>query len=96
MDKLDSLTWHIMDAMADDWESIEQIQSHVSGFLGQVEDKQVLSILKGLYDNRLVKIMDGNGHGIDKFPEDAKVCWFMMTQFGRILWDSEGYKYRDE
>ncbi len=85
-----------MDAMADDWESIEQIQPHVNRFHGQVDDDQIFQILKDLCDNKLVKIMDGNGYGTDKFSEDSRLCWFKMTEIGKLLWDSEGYKYRDE
>ncbi len=96
MDEFDSLTWHIMDAMADDWESIEQIQPHVNRFHGQVDDDQIFQILKDLCDNKLVKIMDGNGYGTDKFSEDSRLCWFKMTEIGKLLWDSEGYQYRDE
>ncbi len=90
MDELDSLTWHIMDAMADDWESIEQIRPHVDRFHGQVDDSQIFEVLQDLCDSKLVEFMDGNGYGTDKFPEDARPYWFAMTERGKVLWDSEG------
>lgn len=96
MRELDSLTWHIMDAMADDWESIEQIEPHVRRFHGSAERHAILEILCRLHDDSFLRIMDENGNGTDDFPDGPETAWFSMTDTGRELWDSDGHKYRDE
>lgn len=92
----DSLTWHIMDAMADDWESIAQIESHVIRYHGPVERNAIVETLRRLHGDSLVRIMDENGCGTDSFPDVPETAWFSMTDAGRELWDIAGPKYRDE
>lgn len=96
MTELDSLTWHVMDAMADDWESIEQIRPHVRRYAEPASDERIFQILRQLHENELVRIMDGKGYGTRRFPTEPRDCWFSMTERGRALWDAEGIKYRDE
>jgi hypothetical protein len=96
MHTLDSLTWHVMDAMADDWESIVQIRPHVQQYCGATPDDRIFQILRQLHTNGLVRIMDLDGHGPDSFPSDPQESWFDMTDSGRLLWETESSKYRDE
>jgi hypothetical protein len=93
---LDKLQWHIMDAMADDWESIEQIRPHVAKYCGNVLDHQIFVQLRDLHRHGFVRLMDENGYGKDDFPAEAGKYWFDMTDAGRALWDSEGFKHRTE
>jgi hypothetical protein len=95
MQALDSLTWHVMDAMADDWESIVQIRPHVRQYCGSIPDERIFQILRQLHENQLIKIMDADGHGTSSFPDDPSECWFCMSETGEALWDAEGSKYRD-
>lgn len=95
MRSLDKFTWHVMDAMADDWESIAQIRPHVHQYFGVASDEEIFAALRQLHQDRLVEIMKVPGQAIDIFQRDPEACWFGMTGTGRKLWDSEGAKYRD-
>ena len=96
MTNLDSLKWHVMDATADDWESIDQIRPHVCAYHGPESDVQIFEALRELHQHRLVCLMDENGNGVSEFPGDPSKHWFAMTAVGRRLWDDEGAKYRFE
>ena len=97
MQSLDSLTWHVMDAMAEDWESIAQIRPHVLQYCGGVtSNERIFQILRQLHENELIKIMDEDGYGASSFPSDPSECWFCMSDTGKALWQAEGSKYEDE
>ena len=96
MESLDPLTWHVMDAMADDWESIAQIRPHVLQYCGATPDERIFQILRQLHENELIKIMDDDGYGTSSFPSDPSECWFCMSDAGEALWEAEGSRYRDE
>ena len=38
---LDEFTFHTMDAMADDWESLDQITPHIERFVGSADRGRV-------------------------------------------------------
>jgi hypothetical protein len=95
MEALDELTWHVMDAMADDWESIVQIRPHVFQYCGPTSDDTIFQTLLRLHEAECIEIMDEEGQGTSVFPDDPKGCWFSMTKRGRSLWNSEGSKYRN-
>ena len=96
MQSLDSLAWHVMDAMAYDWESIVQIRPHVHQYCGSISDERIFQILRQLHENELVRIMDEDGYGTASFPADASDCWFCMSDTGKALWEAEASKYQDE
>jgi hypothetical protein len=96
MKSLDSLTWYIMDAMADDWESIVQLRPCDTQFCGDTPDPLIVAVLQDLHQAGLVRLMDENGTGTDEFPADTRDHRFEMTSNGRALWDSEGHKYRGD
>lgn len=96
MDNLNSLQWHVMDATADDWESIVQIQPHVTKYCGTLPDTTIFDVLRHLHEHDLVRLMDGEGYGTGDFPDDPTDYWFSMTDAGRRLWGAEGNKYRDD
>jgi hypothetical protein len=93
---MDSLTWHVMDALADDWESIAQIRPHVHHYCGPASDQQIVDILRQLREDKLIEIMKVPEQSDHIFEIQPEVCWFGMTEAGRVLWDSEGAKYRDD
>jgi hypothetical protein len=93
---MDSLTWHVMDALADDWESIAQIRPHLLQHCGQASDLQIFGILRQLHVERFIEIMKVPGQPEDVFETQPQACWFGMTALGRAHWDSEGAKYRDD
>jgi hypothetical protein len=96
MHRLDSLTWHVMDALADDWESVVQIRPHVHQYCGATSDKQIFDALRQLYDKKLVEIMKVDGQAGNIFQTHPEACWFGMTDAGRAFWDSESAEYRDD
>jgi hypothetical protein len=96
MRALDTLTWHVMDAMADDWESVEWIRPHVHEYVGPVSDEEILAILRLPHSRKLVEIMKVPSQPDNVLETQPMACWFGMTEAGRNLWDSEGVKYRDE
>ncbi len=96
MTTLNELEWHVMDALADDWESIVQIRPHVVRWLGPTSDERIAQCLRSLHQHDLVCIMDSEGFATSRFSTDPTECWFAMTESGRTLWDSEGVNFRDE
>jgi hypothetical protein len=93
---LDTLTWHVLDALADDWESVEWIRPHIQEYVGVVSDEQILAVLRHLHSEKLVEVMKVPNQPDNVLEVDPAACWFGMTEAGRKLWDSEGAKYRDE
>jgi hypothetical protein len=93
---LDSLSWHVMDATADDWESLEQILSHVREFHGLVEAPEVAEMVARLMREGLMEEM--RHPVIDPFGvvADPVEFWFRMTARGRAVWDEEGVGFRGE
>ena len=96
MGLLDSLTWHIMDAMAEDWETIELIQPHVRLYCASFPDERVAAVIRELHAEGLVEIMESGGDTNAVFPDDPRRTWFSITPSGRALWDAAGVYYRDE
>jgi hypothetical protein len=58
MRTLDATTWHIMDAMADDWESIVQIRPYVEEFCGPTPEESIFDTLRSLHADDLIEIME--------------------------------------
>jgi hypothetical protein len=96
---LDEFTWHMMDAMADDWESLDQTVPHIERFLGSTDRSRVAQLLVELVSEGLLREMERLPYQ-QLTPEmilHAPIeYWFSMTPGGRALWDSEGHRYRDE
>jgi hypothetical protein len=91
---LDSLAWHVMDATADDWESLEQILPHVRETHGPAEAVVVAESIVRLMVEGLMEEMR---HAT--VSPQAIVCnpidyWFRMTPRGRAIWDTDGGHWR--
>lgn len=93
---ISSLTWHVMDALADDWESIEQIRPCVLQFVGATPDEEIFRTLRMLHDSQYIRLMNDSGNADDCFPDDPSHYWFSMTDAGRAIWDDEGVLFRGE
>jgi hypothetical protein len=89
--ELDAKAWYVMDATADDWESIEQIRPHIHECFRPISDEQILELLRELHSAGLVEMMDDEGYATHTF---APTNWFRMTKVGRSIWDKEGAKCR--
>jgi len=90
---MDSLTWHVMDSLADDWESIAQIRPHIHQYVGDVSDEQIFATLRRLQQDGLVDLMEVPDQPADVLDHDPAACWFGMTDAGRRAWDSQRSKY---
>jgi hypothetical protein len=105
---LDNLAWEIMDATADDWESIDQILPRVNEFFGSVEALIIAGTLALLVEEGLMRVArpveEGymtdvqNGFVVEprSVVDNPTEYWFCMTPRGRDLWDSESSKYSDK
>jgi hypothetical protein len=93
---MDSLTWHVMDATADDWESLEQIQPHVREFHGPIEPVVIAEVVARLVREGLMEEMQHPVIDPPAVVADPIEFWFRMTRRGRAVWDAEGVRFRGE
>jgi hypothetical protein len=82
---VDALSWEVLNATADDWESLEQIHQMVNRFFTPV-DLQVITeaVDRLIADGLLERMLDG-----------AKSAdgWFRMTDNGRVVWEASADTY---
>ncbi len=93
--ELDPLSFYIMNAMADDWESIAQIEPDVSIYHEPTKRPTIFDALRRLHDLRLLQIRDEEGNRLSGFPASADSAWFAMTERGRHVWDSNCHRFVD-
>jgi hypothetical protein len=93
---MDSLSWNVMNATADDWESLEQILPHVRRYHGPVESAEVAELISRLVHEGLMEEMRNPVINPAAVVADPVEFWFRMTLRGRMAWESESYKHRDE
>ena len=96
---LDEFTFHAMDAMADDWESLDQVAPHIERFVGLADRGRVARLLVELMTEGLVKEMQRQVYPrltADMILQTPMEFWFAMTPAGRALWSSEAHKYEDD
>jgi hypothetical protein len=94
MKAFDPLLWHILDATADDWESIVQIEDHITRFLGRSSRFKIASTLKELLEQGLIEEMKNQTFTPDNLVNNPDEFWFAMTEEGRMIWDFGGSKNR--
>ncbi len=95
MNTIDSFDWYIMDATADDCESIVQIEAHIAEYFGQVNRFQIATRLETLTGKGLMEEKRNLAFSSSHLLENPVEFWFSMTEEGRMLWESESKKYRD-
>jgi hypothetical protein len=91
---LDSLTWHVMDATADDWESLDQILPYVRETHGSVEALAVAEVIARLLGEGLMEEMQHASVSPPAVVSNPIEFWFRMTPGGRTIWDVEGERWR--
>jgi len=91
---LDSLTWHVMDATADDWESLEQILPYVRETQGPAEAVAVAEAIARLMVEGLLEEMQHASVSPHAVVSNSIEYWFRMTPRGRAIWDAEGEHWR--
>ena len=91
---LDPATWHVLLAIADDWESIVQIQGTLRRFAFDIPDAAVFDTLRELYRDGYIKLMGPDGQPSSAFPDDPTQYWFYFTPAGEQLWASGDAQFR--
>ena len=97
---LDKTTFWLMNATADDWESLEQIMPQVERYAGVADTSQVARLIvelvsEGLFEGRRTEVLY-RGVTPEMIIQDPIEYWFKMTPTGRALWSSEAHKYEDD
>jgi hypothetical protein len=90
MDHLDALDWEILNATADDWENLEQIERALPGGLTNLETvtgRILRLVASGLLQARFEATDAARPTGL---IDRTEVCtaWFTMTANGRAAWAS--------
>jgi hypothetical protein len=90
----DTLSWHAMNATADDWESLDQILPQVREFCGNVDRRVIAELIATLVKQGLMEEMKGRLVQPEDVLADSIEYWFRMTPAGRLMWDEECKRHR--
>jgi hypothetical protein len=90
---LDRPAFEVMNATADDWESIDQIMSAVGRFVGMTDRFQVAKLIVDLISEGLLEVEPQKHVTTDGIVETPCEYWFRMTTSGRALWSAEAHKF---
>jgi hypothetical protein len=93
---LDKPSFFLMNATADDWESLEQIIPQVKEFAGVTDSLLVSRLIVELIADGLLEEMKHTPVTPQMIVERPIEFWFTMTPAGRALWDSEARKYEHD
>ena len=100
---LDSVRWHVLDALADDWESPEQIKKYFEDFMGHVPTNQELGqILQELFETHYIFLTLNTlfdlGEVMRELNEEttSRRFWFGRTDIGYMAWEALSEKYAPE
>src|SRR5580765_6365180 len=92
-DWIDATRWHIIDALADDWESPEQISHHFRDFVHPIAPKALADLLEELFTrNYLFLTLNTLFDKADILAElqgetDTRRFWFGRTDLGYMAWE---------
>jgi hypothetical protein len=93
---LDKRSFWLMNATADDWESLEQIAPEVEKFAGITDSSEVAQLIVDLVADGLLEEMKHTRITPQMLLQTPIEFWFAMTPAGRALWDSEAHKYEHD
>jgi len=93
---MDPLTYHVMNATADDWESLEQILPQVREFHGPIEPFAVAEAIARLVRDGLMEEMRHSVIDPAAVVAEPIEFWFRMTPRGRAAWDTQAVTFRGE
>jgi hypothetical protein len=96
MMELNSMQWHVLDATADDWESLAQIVPHVNAWHGKTEPDAIARVIAELVSSGLLEEAEGRTVIASQLVEHPSRLWFSMTKSGRELWEHAGQRFRNE
>ena len=94
--EINQFLWRIMDATADDWESLEQIVLHFRRWYGGAEPSELADGIAQLVSGGLMEEMDGRAFTPHDLVREPAELWFGMDLTGRRLWETETPRFEDE
>ena len=77
----------ILDSLADDFESIEQIAKFLRNIGYTKTNSEIKEILRNMLNNELIYI--------NKNISDEEYTWYGMTQKGKEIWDNTEWNSKD-
>ena len=80
----------LLNATADDWESLEQIHGHVVRFSTAVAPRRVAEEIIRLIRSGHFECQPAAPSDVDAILAEPAEYWFRMTESGRAWWASEG------
>ena len=90
---LDRLGFYVMNATADDWESLEQIMSQTTEFARVTDRSQVAHQIVELLREGLLQEMKKTPVTLEMIVQTPAEYWFGMTARGRTVWQSQSQRY---
>ncbi len=93
---LSRLSWEIMNATADDWESLDQVMPSIMPHCGPVDAPAIARAIACLVNDGLMEEMRHGSVEPTSVVEDPMEYWFRMTPHGRELWDSQARRFVNE
>lgn len=97
---IDSVRWHVLDALADDWESPEQIMNYLADFPGTVPTIDELGeIIRELFQTHYIFLTLNTLYDHDQVMKELRRettdrrFWFGRTDIGYMAWNALSEKY---
>jgi hypothetical protein len=88
-----SLAFEVMNATADDWESLEQIHPQVNEYRGMVEASVVAEEMMRLLSIGLFEVMPKAPSTVEAILAEPTEYWFRMTPAGRSKWQKQAEEF---
>lgn len=85
-----NLAFWVMDATADDWESLEQIHPAVNKWWQPTEPSAVAEEMIRLLFAGLLEVMPRVPDNLSAVLAEPLEFWFRMTPAGRAQWEEQG------
>ncbi len=92
----DAISWEVLNATADDWESLEQVHPAVCRFVAPVSEGIVASVIARLVRDGLMEEMSGGVIDPAAIAANPTEFWFRMTPHGREVWEAEAARFQSE
>ena len=91
---LETLSFYVMNATADDWESLDQIMLDVAEFAEVADRPRVARLIVDLLAEGLLEEMKQSPVTQEMIIQNPIEYWFGMIAKGLALWQTESQKHR--
>lgn len=92
---MDTISWHVLDATADDWESLTQIADHVLRFCPSVDCETVAQTIVLHQSAGMFREMNDFRPTPVQIVSNPIDYWFEMTELGRRAWKQSSSIFGD-